>query len=39
MAGRIPRCRLVTVEAGHLVHQQRPEEFAAAVGDFLGLRP
>lgn len=35
MAGRIPDCRLVTIEAGHLVHEKRPEEFAAVVGDFL----
>lgn len=35
VATRIPGCRLVTVEAGHLVHEERPEEFLAAVEDFL----
>ncbi|QKV91364.1 alpha/beta hydrolase [Streptomyces sp. NA02950] len=35
MARRIPDCRLITIDAGHLVHQQCPEEFLAAVGAFL----
>jgi 3-oxoadipate enol-lactonase len=35
VARAIPDCRLVTVEAGHLVHDERPEEFAALVGEFL----
>ncbi|WP_406194418.1 alpha/beta fold hydrolase [Kitasatospora sp. NBC_01560] len=36
MAVRIPDCRVVTIEAGHLVHQARPAEFVAAVAPFLG---
>jgi pimeloyl-ACP methyl ester carboxylesterase len=35
MASLIPDCRLVTIEAGHLVHEDRPEEFAAAVDAFV----
>lgn len=35
MARVIPDCRLVTVDAGHLVHEARPEEFAAHVDAFL----
>ncbi len=35
MAGLVPDCRLVTVDAGHLVHQDRPAEFVAAVAPFL----
>jgi pimeloyl-ACP methyl ester carboxylesterase len=35
MASLIPGCRLVTIEAGHLVHEDRPEEFAGAVDAFL----
>ncbi len=30
-AARIPRCDLVTIPAGHLVHAARPSEFARAV--------
>jgi pimeloyl-ACP methyl ester carboxylesterase len=30
-AARIPRCDLVTIPAGHLVHAERPGEFADAV--------
>jgi 3-oxoadipate enol-lactonase len=30
-ASRIPRCNLVTIPAGHLVHAARPAEFATAV--------
>ncbi|MFE2562158.1 alpha/beta fold hydrolase [Streptomyces sp. NPDC059352] len=37
LAGRIPGARLVTIEAGHLVHASRPEEFLAALREF-GLR-
>ncbi|MFI8086216.1 alpha/beta fold hydrolase [Kitasatospora sp. NPDC086009] len=37
MAGRIPDCRVVTVEAGHLVHHTRPAEFVAAVAPFLDV--
>ncbi|MFJ9443399.1 alpha/beta fold hydrolase [Kitasatospora sp. NPDC101235] len=36
LARLIPDCRLVTVEAGHLVHGARPAEFVAAVAPFLG---
>lgn len=34
MARRIPGCRLVTIDAGHLVHTERPEEFLAALRSF-----
>lgn len=34
MARRIPDCRLVTIDAGHLVHTERPEEFLAALRSF-----
>ncbi|MFD0019728.1 alpha/beta fold hydrolase [Streptomyces sp. NPDC058382] len=34
MAHRIPGCRLVTIDAGHLVHTERPEEFLAALRSF-----
>ncbi|REK88978.1 alpha/beta hydrolase [Streptomyces inhibens] len=40
MTDRIPGARLVTVEgAGHLVHEERPGEFLAAVNSFLTPRP
>jgi 3-oxoadipate enol-lactonase len=32
---RIPRARMVTIDAGHLVHATRPAEFTAAVLGFL----
>jgi pimeloyl-ACP methyl ester carboxylesterase len=35
LAERIPDARLVTVDAGHLVHENRPEEFLALVEPFL----
>ncbi len=35
LAARIPDCRLVTIDAGHCVHQNRPEEFLEALGAFL----
>lgn len=35
VAERIPGARLVTVDAGHLVHESRPEEFLAVVEPFL----
>jgi pimeloyl-ACP methyl ester carboxylesterase len=35
MAEMIPECRLVTIDAGHFVHENRPEEFGAEVGAFL----
>jgi pimeloyl-ACP methyl ester carboxylesterase len=31
VAARIPRCDLVTIPAGHHVHEARPAEFADAV--------
>lgn len=34
MARRIPDCRLVTIDAGHLVHTERPEEYLAALRSF-----
>lgn len=34
LAGRIPDCRLVTIETGHLIHQSRPAEFLAALREF-----
>jgi len=34
MAGRIPGAELVTIDAGHLVHTERPEEFLAALRSF-----
>jgi 3-oxoadipate enol-lactonase len=35
MAGLIPRCELITIPAGHLVHAARPAEFTAAAAAFL----
>ncbi|MFI5973303.1 alpha/beta fold hydrolase [Streptomyces sp. NPDC051452] len=35
LAELIPNARLVTVDAGHLVHEVRPEEFLSAVSGFL----
>lgn len=35
LAARIPDARLVTIEAGHDVHAKRPEEFLAALTEFL----
>jgi 3-oxoadipate enol-lactonase len=35
MASLIPRCDLITIPAGHLVHAARPAEFTAAVAAFL----
>ncbi|MFJ3532666.1 MULTISPECIES: alpha/beta fold hydrolase [unclassified Streptomyces] len=34
MARRIPGGRIVTIDAGHLVHTERPEEFLAALRSF-----
>ena len=31
VAARIPRCDLVTIAAGHHVHETRPSDFAGAV--------
>ncbi|WP_225846766.1 alpha/beta fold hydrolase [Streptomyces sp. HPF1205] len=38
-ADRIPNGRLVTIEAGHMIHDERPAEFLAVVRDFLGAPP
>lgn len=38
LAERIPDARLVTVDAGHLVHENRPGEFLAVVEPFLSER-
>lgn len=35
VAERLPDARLVTVDAGHLVHETRPEAFLAVVEPFL----
>ncbi|MFJ4569556.1 alpha/beta fold hydrolase [Streptomyces caelestis] len=35
LAELLPDARRVTIGAGHLVHEARPEEFLAAVGEFL----
>jgi Predicted hydrolases or acyltransferases (alpha/beta hydrolase superfamily) len=35
VAHRIPCCSLVTIDAGHHVHTSRPNEFAAAVLDWM----
>jgi 3-oxoadipate enol-lactonase len=35
MAGLMPNAELVTIDAGHLVRRNRPDEFAAAVETFL----
>ncbi|GGW41364.1 alpha/beta hydrolase [Streptomyces lucensis JCM 4490] len=35
LARLIPDARLVTVDAGHLVHEKRPEEFLTVVREFL----
>ncbi|MFF3290873.1 alpha/beta fold hydrolase [Streptomyces sp. NPDC003023] len=34
LAARVPDGSLVTIEAGHLVHENRPEEFVAALKSF-----
>ncbi|MER5767830.1 alpha/beta fold hydrolase [Streptomyces sp. NPDC001985] len=34
LAGRIPGALLVTIDAGHLIHETRPEEFLAALAEF-----
>jgi 3-oxoadipate enol-lactonase len=38
-AAAIPGARLITIEAGHMVHDERPAEFLTAVRDFLGRPP
>jgi 3-oxoadipate enol-lactonase len=39
MASLIPRCELITIPAGHLVHAARPGEFTTAVTGFLTEGP
>ncbi|GGZ29739.1 hypothetical protein GCM10010387_23920 [Streptomyces inusitatus] len=34
LAERIPGARMVTIDAGHLIHESRPEEFLAALREF-----
>ncbi|ALC25258.1 alpha/beta hydrolase [Streptomyces pristinaespiralis] len=34
LAGRIPGGRFVTIDAGHLVHESRPEDFLKALKEF-----
>ncbi|WP_406858995.1 alpha/beta hydrolase [Streptomyces sp. HUAS MG47] len=34
LVDRIPDSRLVTIETGHLIHQERPDEFVAALREF-----
>jgi len=36
VAQLIPTCQLITIEAGHAVHQNKPDEFVEAVLRFLG---
>jgi 3-oxoadipate enol-lactonase len=37
LARRIPGARLETIEAGHLIHDAKPEAFTRTVLTFLGL--
>jgi 3-oxoadipate enol-lactonase len=37
LARLVPDCRLVTIEAGHLVHGARPREYVAVVAPFLAV--
>lgn len=39
VADRIPDCRLTTIEAGHMIHDQRPADFLHEVRDFLSPFP
>jgi pimeloyl-ACP methyl ester carboxylesterase/GNAT superfamily N-acetyltransferase len=39
VAGRIPDARLITIDGGHMVHDERPAEFLAVLRDFLGAPP
>nr|WP_324604995.1 hypothetical protein [Streptomyces griseus] len=34
LAGAVPGARLVTIGAGHLIHQDRPDEFLRALREF-----
>jgi pimeloyl-ACP methyl ester carboxylesterase len=36
LAGALPQSELTTIDAGHMVHEERPAEFVAAVRAFLG---
>ncbi|HEX6681262.1 MAG TPA: alpha/beta hydrolase [Candidatus Limnocylindrales bacterium] len=36
LAQALPRVELITIDAGHMVHEQRPAEFVEAVREFLG---
>ncbi|SEG90195.1 Pimeloyl-ACP methyl ester carboxylesterase [Actinacidiphila yanglinensis] len=38
-AARIPDSRLLTIDAGHMVHDERPGEFIEALRGFLGAAP
>jgi 3-oxoadipate enol-lactonase len=39
VAARIPGARLITIDAGHMVHDERPADFLTALTDFLGPVP
>jgi ribosomal protein S18 acetylase RimI-like enzyme len=39
IADRIAGARLTTIDAGHMVHDERPAEFLAVLRDFLGAPP
>lgn len=39
VAERVPDARLTTIDAGHMVHDERPAEFLAVLRDFLGTPP
>jgi pimeloyl-ACP methyl ester carboxylesterase len=39
VAERVPDARLTTIDAGHMVHDERLAEFLAVVRDFLGAPP
>jgi 3-oxoadipate enol-lactonase len=39
VADRIPDCRLTTIDAGHMVHDERPDDFLREVRDFLSPAP
>ncbi|MBD0736101.1 alpha/beta fold hydrolase [Streptomyces sp. CBMA29] len=39
VADRIPDCRLVTIEAGHMIHDERPDDFLREVRAFLSPVP
>src|SRR5882757_7399132 len=39
VAERVPDARLTTIDAGHMVHDERPAEFRAVLRDFLGTPP